>query len=156
MLAPTTTETAPSTSSQGQEESTDLKDMRSSSPVEMMPSSGLPEQSPTTGLVVVRPLVAEVMHIQALSSSSNDEVDYSGSNVDWDNVLLAPDSSKLSRLAAQNLEVISVKGKLWLHYTFFLVCIDVFLIFSLFCTSFRNSDGQSRRGDYQFRRHRSA
>ena len=45
VLAPTTTESVPLTSFQGQEESTNPKDMRPSSPVEMIPSMGMSEQS---------------------------------------------------------------------------------------------------------------
>ena len=111
--APVTIETTPSTSSEGQEERTDLKDKQPNSPIEMISSSGVSEQSLTIGLVVIRPPAIEIATTQASPSSSNEEVDYSRSDVDWDNVRLAPDSSKFLRLAVQNLEVTYVKGNLW-------------------------------------------
>ena len=107
-----TIETIPSTSPRGQEESAEPKDMRPSSPVEMMPCMGMPEQSLTTRLVAFRPPEAEVACTQASPSSSSEEVDYSGSSVEWDNVHPALDSSKFSHLATEEMEVISLEGNL--------------------------------------------
>jgi len=68
------------------EESADPKDMRPNSLVEMMPSMGIQEQSLTTGLVAVKPPTVEIAPTQASPSSSNEEVDYSTSDVEWGNV----------------------------------------------------------------------
>ena len=114
-----TIETIPSTSSHGQEESTDPTDMRPNFPVEMMPSMGISEQSLTTGLIAVKPPAVEIEPAQASLSSTNEEVDYSGSDVDWNNVRPSPYSSKFSHLATDEMEIISMEGNLWFNYTFF-------------------------------------
>ena len=110
--APVIVETVPLTFSKGREESTDPKDMRPSFPVEMMSSMGMLEQSLTTGLVAVKFSVAEVAYARASPSSSSEEVDYSGSDVDWDIMHPAPNGSKFSHLATKEIEVISVEGNL--------------------------------------------
>ena len=86
--------------------------MRPSSSVEMMPSIGMPYQSPTTGLVAVKSLTTEIACAQVSPSSSSEEVDYSRSDVDWDNVCPALDSSKFSHLATEEMGVISIGGNL--------------------------------------------
>ena len=107
-----TIETISLTSPQGQEEGSDPKDMQPSSPVEMMPFMRMPEQSLTTRLMAIRPLTAEVACTQASPSSLSEEINYLGSDVDWDNMHSAPDSSKFSHLAVEKMEVISVEGNL--------------------------------------------
>ena len=72
----------------------------------------MPEQSLTTRLVAIRPPTIKIAPTQASPSSSNEEVDYSGSDIDWDNMHLAPYSSKFSHLVAEKMKFISVEGNL--------------------------------------------
>jgi len=60
----------------------------------MMPSVGLPKVSPTTGLVTSRFSTVKVTSVQVSSPFSEDRVDYFRSDLDWDDVRDAPDSSK--------------------------------------------------------------
>ena len=111
----------------GQEESTDPKDTQLCSLIVMMPSTGIPEQSPITGLVGTRPPVAEVSLTQVSSSSSRE--DYSGDDIDWDNVHPAPDISKFSHLAIKDMEITLWKVNSGSIVPSFVLCIDVFLMF---------------------------
>ena len=101
--------------------------MQLGSSIEMMPSTGMPEQSPTTRLVVAKSPVVEVTPTQVSPSSSSEKVNYSVEDVNWRNVLPAPDHSKFSLLTIEDMEVTSVKGKFSPVVPFFVVCICTFL-----------------------------
>ena len=116
---PPRTETAPSTSLMGQEESTDPKDTQSGSPIMMMPSTGILEQTLTTRLVGTRPPAVEVSPTQVSSSSFNERLDYSGDDLDWDNVRPAADINKFSYLTVEEGKIIYAEGKFWFHCIFF-------------------------------------
>ena len=85
---------APSGFLQGQEKSTD-------------PSAGNPEQGPTTGLVRVRLPAAGVSSTLVSSSSSSEKLDYSGDDIDWDDMCPASDTSKFSLLTKEEMQVVA-------------------------------------------------
>jgi len=103
---------------------------------------GMPDQSPITRLMAVRPPTIKIAPTQASPSSSNEELDYSRSDIDWDNVRPALDSNNFSYLAVKEMGVIFVEGNIWLHCTFFYSLYryvsDIFLSWY----SFRNSSGR--------------
>ena len=63
------------------------------------------EQSPTVGLIEVElPTIGVIP--TPMSSSSSERLDYSGNDdVDWDNMYSAPDTSKCSHLAKEEITV---------------------------------------------------
>ena len=144
---PPQTETVPSASLMGQEESTNPKDTQSGSSIVMMPSTGVSEQSPTIGLIGTTPPAVEVLPTQVLSLSSSERLDYSG-DLDWDNVRCAPDSTKFSHLTVEKGEIISTEGKLWFHCIFLCTLYGYFSDIFPFGTFFKNSGGRYQRGDY--------
>ena len=83
---------------QGRGKIVDPKDILPGSPVEMMSSAGVPEQSPTTGLLEARLSPVGVLPTPVSFPSSSEKLDYSGDDIDWDNVHPAPDTSKFSHL----------------------------------------------------------
>jgi len=106
MPAPVSTKIAPSVSLQNQGKSVDPIGIQPRFPVEMMSSMGVPEQSPTTGLIGAKLSATGVLPTLVSSSSSSEKLDYSGDDDDdWNNVHLAPDTSKYSHLAEEEMQV---------------------------------------------------
>ena len=93
MPAPVPAKIAPSGSLQSQRKSVDPKYIQPGSLVEMMSSAGVPEQSPTTGLDGARLPSVGVSPTLVSSPLSNEKLDYSEDDIDWDNVCRAPDTS---------------------------------------------------------------
>jgi len=81
------------------------------------------------------------------SSSCSERMDYSGEDVDWENVLFASDRSKFSHLATKDMEATSAEGKLWLRCTFLYSLYRPISDIFPFGTFFRNSGGWYQRGD---------
>ena len=70
-----------------------------------MSSAGVPEQSLTTGLVGAKLPATGVLPTLVYSSSLSEKLDYPGDdNIDWDNVHPAPDTSKYSHLAGEEMQ----------------------------------------------------
>jgi len=104
--APVPTKTAPSSSFQSQGKNVDSTDIQLGSPAEMMSSAGVLDQSPTTGLVGAKLPATIVLPTPVSSSSSSEKLDYSGDDdVECDNVHPAPDTSKYSYLAEEEMHV---------------------------------------------------
>ena len=65
----------------------------------------IPKQSPTTGLISSKVPISEVPSSQILSSSSEEHVNYSGDELDFDDELAPPDTSKFSYISEEEMRV---------------------------------------------------
>jgi len=83
----------------------------------MMFFARVPEQSPTTGLVGARLPAARVLLTPVSYSSSSKKQDYSGDDIDWDNMCHAPDTSKFSHLTEEEEQVAALEKELPLRGT---------------------------------------
>ena len=78
----------------------------------MIPFVGMPEPILTTGLVTGKSSNVEVTSVQVSSPSFKDRVDYSRSDLDWDNVRASPDSRKFSHLTEKDMPITAPETEL--------------------------------------------
>ena len=69
----------------------------------MISSVAVPEQSLTIGLVGARLPAVRVSPTPIPSPSSSEKLDYSGDDIDWDNVHPTPDTNKFSHLTKEEI-----------------------------------------------------
>jgi len=96
-------EVAPLITSVNQEEGVVPMDKQSGSLVIMIPSIEVLEQSLTTRLALNKPMVIDIQPSHISSPQSEEEVDYSGEDLDFEYDHLSP--SKFSHLVIEDMEV---------------------------------------------------
>ena len=95
-----------SSSFQGRGTSVDPSDIHSGSSLDIMPSVEIPELSSVAESVGAELLTAGVRPTLVLSLSLSEKLDYSGDDdVDWEDVHPAPDTSKHSHLAEEEMQI---------------------------------------------------